>query len=111
MSEAQSLNLRDTTWHLLVTGHHAGHHTTEPPWIPIGGLEIQDTVLSTYFDMKLQIFVHGVDVIKDVLHYPGDDAHCVCVMEVPLQTDKKKIPPKMEFDISLLFIMFSFFSP
>lgn len=30
---------------------------------------------SSYFDMKLQVFVHGIDVVEDVLHYPGDDSH------------------------------------
>lgn len=39
----------------------------------------------TYFDMKLQVFVHGIDVVEDVLNYPGDDAHCICVMEIPLK--------------------------
>lgn len=38
----------------------------------------------THFDMKLQVFVHRIYVVKDVLHYPGDDSHRVCVMEVPL---------------------------
>lgn len=46
--------------------------------------------LNAYFDMKLQVFVHGIDVVEDVLHYPGDDAHCICVVEVPLQTQSKK---------------------
>lgn len=44
--------------------------------------------LSTYFDMKLQVFIHGIDVVEDVLNYPGDDAHRICVMEVPLQIEK-----------------------
>lgn len=43
----------------------------------------------TYFDMKLQVFIHGIDIVKDVLHYPGDDAHCICVMEITLQIEKK----------------------
>lgn len=39
--------------------------------------------------MKLQVFVHGIDVVEDILHYPGDDAHCICVMEVPLQAERQ----------------------
>lgn len=45
----------------------------------------------TYFDMKFQVFIHGIDIVEDVLHYPGDDAHCICVMEIPLQFEKKCI--------------------
>lgn len=43
--------------------------------------------LTTNFDMKLQVFIHGIDVVEDVLNYPGDDAHSIRVMEVPLQTE------------------------
>lgn len=51
-----------------------------------------DTVpvcLETHFDMKLQVFIHGIDVVKDILHYPGDDAHWICVMEIPLHTERQ----------------------
>lgn len=44
-----------------------------------------------YFDMKLQVFIHGIDIIKNVLHYPGDNAHCICVMKITLQIEKKHI--------------------
>ena len=39
---------------------------------------------STYLDVELQVLVHGIDVVKDVMHYPGDDPHSICVMEVTL---------------------------
>lgn len=48
-------------------------------------------ILYTYFDMKLQVFIHGIDVVEDILHYPGDDAHCICVMKIPLHTDSKSM--------------------
>ena len=41
--------------------------------------------LSTYLDMELQVLIHGVDVVEDVLDNPGDDAHPICVMEVTLK--------------------------
>lgn len=37
--------------------------------------------------MELQVFIHGVDVVEDILNYPGDDAHCIRVMEIPLRTN------------------------
>lgn len=50
---------------------------------------IQVAGLVTCFDMKLQVFIHGVDVVEDVLHYPGDDTHTVCVVEIPLRIQHK----------------------
>jgi len=44
---------------------------------------------SAYFDMKLQVFIHGIDVVEDVLHYPGDDSHCICVMKITLKSHSK----------------------
>ena len=38
----------------------------------------------TYFDMKLQVLIHGVNVVEDVLNNPGDDSHHVWVMKFPL---------------------------
>lgn len=38
--------------------------------------------------MKLQVFIHGIDVVEDILHYSGDDTHCVCVMEIPLHAHR-----------------------
>lgn len=34
--------------------------------------------------MELQVLVHGVDVVKDVMGDAGDDAHQLGVMELPL---------------------------
>lgn len=45
----------------------------------------------THFNMKLQVFIHGIDVVEDVLYYPGDDAHWVCVMEIPLKWEATTI--------------------
>ena len=39
-----------------------------------------------YFDVELQVLVHGVDVVEDVLHDPWDDAHVVCVVQQALET-------------------------
>lgn len=36
--------------------------------------------------MKLQVFIHRIDVVEDILHYSGNDTHWVCVMEIPLNT-------------------------
>jgi len=44
-------------------------------------------IATTHFDMKLQVLIHGIDVVEDVLNYPGDDAHPIRVMEIPLQTN------------------------
>lgn len=38
----------------------------------------------TYFDMKLQVLIHGINVVEDVLNNPGDDSHQLWVMKVPL---------------------------
>lgn len=38
----------------------------------------------TYFDMKLQVLVHGINVVEDVLNNPGNDSHHFWVMEFPL---------------------------
>lgn len=46
---------------------------------------------SSYFDMKLQVFIHGVDVVEYILHYPGDDAHWICVMEIPLKAGRNGV--------------------
>lgn len=58
--------------------------------------------------MKLQVFVHGVDIVEDILHYPGDDAHSICVMEIPLwwrrhecNTKDMTLTCKRSFGISL----------
>lgn len=40
----------------------------------------------THFDVKLQVFIHRIYVVKNVLHYPGDDSHRVCVMEISLRS-------------------------
>lgn len=47
--------------------------------------------IATHFDMKLQVFIHGIDVVKDILHYPGDDTHWICVMEVSLHRQSQTI--------------------
>lgn len=45
----------------------------------------------SHFDVKLQVFIHGIDVVKDVLHYPGDDSHRVCVMEISLHRQQPSL--------------------
>ncbi len=39
----------------------------------------------TYFDVKLQVLIHGVNVVEDVLDNSGNDSHHVRVMEFSLQ--------------------------
>lgn len=39
----------------------------------------------TYFNVELQIFIHWVNVVKDVLHYSGNNSHCICVMKISLE--------------------------
>lgn len=47
---------------------------------------------STYFDVELQVLIHGINVVEDVLHNSGDDSHHVLVVEFPLRrTIKMKI--------------------
>lgn len=41
--------------------------------------------------MKLQVFIHRIYVVKDVLHYPGDDSHRVCVMEISLRRRQQSL--------------------
>lgn len=41
--------------------------------------------------MKLQVFIHRIYVVKDVLHYPGDDSHRVCVMEISLRQRRRSL--------------------
>ena len=38
--------------------------------------------------MKLQVLIHGINVVEDILNNSGDDSHHIWVMEFPL---KKKI--------------------
>lgn len=45
----------------------------------------------TYFDVKLQVLIHGINIIKDVSHDPGNDSHHVTIVEIALwQKDWKK---------------------
>ena len=36
------------------------------------------------FNMELQVLLHGVDVIEDVVHNPGDDSLFVGIVDDPL---------------------------
>lgn len=38
----------------------------------------------TYFDVKLQVLIHGINIIKDVSHDPGNDSHHVTIVEIAL---------------------------
>lgn len=35
---------------------------------------------STYLDMKLQVLVHGIDVIKNIMCNPWNDTHKLRIM-------------------------------
>lgn len=39
--------------------------------------------------MELQVLVHGINVVEDVLADPGDHAHHVGVLKFPLSVDRK----------------------
>lgn len=48
------------------------------------------SIISTYLDVKLQVLVHGIDVVKDVVRDPWDDSHELRVMELPLVGEKHR---------------------
>lgn len=54
----------------------------------------QNACYATHFDMKLQVFIHRIDVVEDILHYSGNDTHCVCVMKIPLKACKQTVVTK-----------------
>lgn len=56
-------------------------HYTERMWIHLA----HDAGLSPHLDMKLQVLVHGVDVVEDVSGNAGDDSHQLGVVELPLE--------------------------
>lgn len=43
-----------------------------------------------YLDVELQIFIHGIDMVKDVMCDPWNDAHELRVVELPLVSGKHK---------------------
>lgn len=38
----------------------------------------------TYFDVELQVLIHGVDVVEDVVDNSGNDSHHIRVVEFAL---------------------------
>lgn len=48
------------------------------------------SVKGTYLDVKLQVLIHGVDMVKDVVCNPGDDPHELRVMQLPLVSERYK---------------------
>lgn len=48
------------------------------------------SIRGTDLDVKLQVFVHGIDVVKDVVCDPRDDPHELWVMQLPLVGEKCK---------------------
>lgn len=42
----------------------------------------------TYLDMKLQVFIHGINMVKDVVRDPRDNPHELRVMQLPLVGEK-----------------------
>lgn len=50
----------------------------------------------TYFDVELQIFIHRVNVVKDVLYYSGNNSHCICVMKISLENNHNTSVIKVE---------------
>lgn len=37
-----------------------------------------------YFNMKLQVLIHGINVVEDILNNSGNNSHHAWVMEFPL---------------------------
>lgn len=38
-----------------------------------------------YLYMKLQVLIHGVDVVKYILNYSGNNSHSIWIMQLPLK--------------------------
>lgn len=56
---------------------------------PVSFLGSQSMTL-TYLDVKLQVFIHGIYMVKDVVCNPWDDPHELRVMQLPLVKEKHK---------------------
>lgn len=52
--------------------------------MPLMGLWVPFTVSVTYLDEELQIFIHGEDMVKNILSNPGNDAHVLGVVQFTL---------------------------
>lgn len=42
-----------------------------------------------YFNMELQVLIHGINVVEDILNNSGNNSHHAWVMELPLSVHKK----------------------
>lgn len=48
----------------------------------VNSLRMQST--ATYLDVKLQVFIHGIDMVEDVMCDPWYNAHELRVMKLSL---------------------------
>lgn len=46
---------------------------------------------STYLDMKLQVLIHRINMVKDIMCNPWDDPHELRIMQLPLVGEKYNI--------------------
>lgn len=54
------------------------------------GFFSSDLIKGTHLDVKLQVLIHGIDVVEDVMRDPRDDPHELRVMQLPLVHEKHK---------------------
>lgn len=44
----------------------------------------EEMEMNPNLDVELQVLIHAKDMVEDVLCNPGDDAHLIGVMQLPL---------------------------
>lgn len=57
-----------------------------------------------YFNMKLQVLIHGINVVEDILNNSGNNSHHAWVMEFPLPVHKKVQTENFSFLLTILSI-------
>lgn len=52
---------------------------------------LRNTSFHIYLYVKLQVFIHGIDVIKDVMCNSRNDSHELRVVQLPLRTQNQTV--------------------
>ena len=52
---------------------------------------LRNTSFRIYLYMKLQVFIHGIDVIKDVMCNSRNDSHELRVVQLPLRAQNQPV--------------------
>lgn len=76
------------------TIHTTEHSKADFPWISLPPSPLHNVSLQVYLDVELQVLIHGVDVIEDVVCNSGDDSHQLGVVQLPLRTQNQGIFPQ-----------------